>query len=110
MKFTIDQFVLDNCFNRIEYTYADQDTPLVYYWRECVERNGMRPDEVGYIVVYPDGEHLHTYHYPPTFLPRNKTEDKWDIIDQDGNKMFSTSEESLAAKYERKGCTRQLKK
>jgi len=34
---------------------------------------------------------------------------RWDIIDADGKYMFSTSEESLAAKYERKGCTRRNK-
>jgi hypothetical protein len=29
------------------------------YWRECVG------DSEGYILYWTDGEHLHTYHYPP---------------------------------------------
>lgn len=58
----IDTFVLDSCFNCLIRGSE------VYYWRECVQRNGMQPDEVGYVIVYADGSHLHTYHHPESFL------------------------------------------
>lgn len=46
------QFVLDNLFHK----HGE------CYWRECIG------DGEGYIVILPDGETLHTYHYPPEFL------------------------------------------
>lgn len=58
----IDPFILDCAFHKVDRA----EGPV--YWRECVQRDGMRPDEVGYMVVWPDGSNLHTYHYPPNFL------------------------------------------
>jgi hypothetical protein len=49
---------LEALFNRCTMTHEEG----VAYWRDCREQND------GYIVLYEDGEHLHTYHYPPNFL------------------------------------------
>lgn len=69
----------------------------------------------GYQAEEVQGDELRAYEAHRTArLVRERKEkekdDKWDIIDENGVRMFSTSEESLAAKYERKGCTRRLKK
>lgn len=61
-NFQVDQFVLEHCFHRLERNGE------VYYWRECVQRPDMRPDEVGYIVLFSNGDHFHTYHNPVNFL------------------------------------------
>lgn len=58
----IDQYVLNLCFHKIE---KDGE---IYYWRECIQREDMSPDEVGYMIIYEDGEHIHTYRYPPDIL------------------------------------------
>lgn len=52
----IDQFVLDNVFNRIE------RDGKIFYWRECAG------DQEGYIVIYSDGSHHHTYVNPENWL------------------------------------------
>lgn len=62
LPFGIDPFVLEHCFHKLE---RNGET---YYWRECVQRDGMRPDEVGYMIIYSDGEHLHTYNHPEGWL------------------------------------------
>lgn len=56
----LDEFVLRNVFYRI----PEGPTHDEILWRE-VKGGGE-----GYIVVYPNGEHNHTYHHPEnTFGP-----------------------------------------
>jgi hypothetical protein len=55
-KFSVPTFVLDNCFHR-------QETPDgLIFWRECVGDG----QDAGYMILYPDGNHLHTYKHPHT--------------------------------------------
>lgn len=51
MKLEIDEFCLDRIFNKIE---VEDD---FVYWRECV-------DSDGYMLLFSDGSHHHTYHHP----------------------------------------------
>jgi hypothetical protein len=53
----IDDFVLENIFYKSFYN----DNEHYVWWRECWAEGA------GYIVIWPNGEHLHAYHYPPTF-------------------------------------------
>ena len=55
----LDQFVLDQAFNETD----TKGGPVC--WRDCALRPNMNPGEQSYIIVWPDGNHLHTYHYPP---------------------------------------------
>lgn len=55
MEVTIDQFVLDRVFSTIE----TDDGPVFY--ASTVERDG-------WLVLYPNGEHLHTYRHPLTWV------------------------------------------
>lgn len=52
--FVVDQFVLDNVFNKLVQSNGD-----TIYWRS------VRGDCNGYIVLFQDGEHFHTYDFPP---------------------------------------------
>jgi hypothetical protein len=58
----IDPFVLDCVFHKA------QTPDGLAYWRECVLQPGMIPGTQGYLVVWPDGSRLHTYHLPTNFL------------------------------------------
>lgn len=58
-KYGVDEFVLTCCFHR----HVTNDG-VVIYWRSCVVQDGIRPDEVGYMILYEDGNHLHTYRRP----------------------------------------------
>lgn len=50
---TLDTWTVERLFHRV----ADDDGNPIY-WMETI-------DEDGYIIVWPDGERHHTYHYPP---------------------------------------------
>lgn len=57
-KFKVDQSLLEHCFHRLE-------TPDgLILWRECVALNEIAQGSAGFIVLFPDGEHLHTYQHP----------------------------------------------
>ena len=56
MQITIDDFILENVFRKVD----TGDGVPVWYTRTF--------DQDGWIVLYPDGEHFHTYRYPPDFL------------------------------------------
>ncbi len=58
----MDQYILDLCFHKIQTEHG----PV--WWRSCVLRDDMQHGEQGYMVIYENGNHLHTYHYPPNFL------------------------------------------
>lgn len=53
----LDDFATEQLLNRIDYFF--EGIWETVYWREVVE-----PGE-GYILVWHDGQHHHTYHYPP---------------------------------------------
>jgi hypothetical protein len=55
MKLDLDDFCLEQLFNRIEITN------MTVFWRETVERDG-------YMVLWSNGEYLHTYRYPPDWI------------------------------------------
>jgi hypothetical protein len=57
MAYALDQFVLDSCWNAV--TLEDG---TIAYWRDCIG------EDSGYLVLYADGNHLHTYHHPENFL------------------------------------------
>lgn len=50
----MDTFVLNNVFHHIPATEHRAEV----WWRETVDRDG-------YILVWADGNHFHTYRYPP---------------------------------------------
>lgn len=51
----LDEYATEHLLHRID---DDNGNPLVY-WRETVNTGE------GYMLVWPDGERLHTYMYPP---------------------------------------------
>lgn len=55
MQLYIDEFVLENLFRRV-----DTDDGPVYY--------RITIDHEGWVVVWPDGSHLHTYLNPESWL------------------------------------------
>ena len=57
-NYVFDQYVLDLAFESF-----DTASGRVYY-RDCVLQSDMNEGEQGWIVVFPDGEHLHTYMNP----------------------------------------------
>lgn len=57
-NYVFDQFVLDHVFESF-----DTEDGRVYY-RDCVLRDDMNHGEQGWIVVFPDGNHIHTYKNP----------------------------------------------
>lgn len=57
------EFIMDHVFHKI----ITKDHNVVY-WRSCVLREDMKHGEQGYMVVYHDGSHVHTYHYPPNWI------------------------------------------
>ncbi len=52
-------FVLENLFHK----FIAKDGSVIW-WRECVQRDGMMPDSVGYIWVFENGNTLHSYWTP----------------------------------------------
>jgi hypothetical protein len=56
--FIVDQFVLDQVFNK----HTKITTGEVIYWRSVADAGN------GYIVLFENGEHLHTYHNPPDWI------------------------------------------
>lgn len=53
----IDEFVLRNLF----YHIPESDDYAECWWRETTDRDG-------YIILWDDGVHHHTYRYPPDLL------------------------------------------
>lgn len=53
----VEEFVLDRVMNRRE----TEDG--VYWWAALVK--DMNTVYEGYMVLWPDGNHIHTYRYPP---------------------------------------------
>lgn len=51
MAYKLDQYVLDLCFNEFTPKIGDK-----VYWIEAKEG--------GYMVLFSDGEHIHTNHHP----------------------------------------------
>lgn len=54
MKIEIEQFVLDNLFHHVPAT----DNSDEFWYRETT-------DEDGWVMVWADGNHHHTYRFPP---------------------------------------------
>jgi hypothetical protein len=50
----IDEFVIEHVF----YHHPETDTADEYWWRE------VKGGDEGYIIVWADGNHHHTYHDP----------------------------------------------
>ena len=48
----LHQFVIEHVFNK----YITKDNETIF-WRECI-------DGSGYIVLFSDGEHYHSYRHP----------------------------------------------
>lgn len=59
----ISQYALDHAFNK----HVNEQNETMY-WRECVLQPDMKEGEQGYIVVWDNGDCIHTYHYPPTWI------------------------------------------
>ena len=55
----ISQYVLDLVFNKHVCKSGD-----VIYWRVCILRADMNHGEQGYMWVFSDGEHTHSYRTP----------------------------------------------
>lgn len=53
MALLIDDFVVEQLFERV-----DQSDGTHYHY-------ALTKDQDGWIVVFEDGEHLHTYRFPP---------------------------------------------
>jgi hypothetical protein len=56
MAFVVDSYVLESVFNKIV-----QKDGTVVYWRSCAGGDN------GYIVLFEDGQHLHTYRLPSEY-------------------------------------------
>lgn len=63
MKIVIDEYVLDATFYKIELEDGSE-----VWWRPCVLRGDMVQGDQGYLIVFSDGEHHHTYMHPLQFL------------------------------------------
>lgn len=60
--FQVDEFVLNHIFHKIETLEG-----TIAYYRQCIDD----PDSqwtTGWIVLYEDGQHLHTYHNPENWM------------------------------------------
>jgi hypothetical protein len=57
--------VLDHVMHKLEVSGE------TFYWKDCILAPDMKHGEQGYMVVFSNGEQLHTYHYPPDFLGKS---------------------------------------
>ena len=55
----ISEYVLNSLFNK--YVHGDGE---VVYWRDCILKPDMVYGSQGYIWIFSDGEHFHSYRTP----------------------------------------------
>lgn len=53
-------FLLQHCFHE----YVSPNSGENIFWRECLAKDNIYPDSVGYIWVWEDGQILHSYKTP----------------------------------------------
>lgn len=55
----IDAYVLSNVFMR--HDYEEEGITRSIWFRETIDNDG-------WVILFPDGEHFHTYRYPPDWF------------------------------------------